>query len=496
MLDFFMPRIYPELKINSEHGFWRQQAFYQPYSAPTDNSQVQRGVLTYHGKNQKAHSAPGHVIVFEKSDRPLGKGSFGVVYGADSYALDYKSHTLTFKNIAKVVKILQVGENVTVEDIESEYRLGKKAPHLGMKKPVFTIDGKCHIVMKRLPGEELEKLIKDKKIENLEVSQKIILTYRLLQALKAQVPDIGMVHRDIKPKNILVALESEITVNIIDYGLAKPANVDDDKACGTPAYSAPEMFDGFYHDKPHDVFSMARVIALLWIEDKQSYNISIPKVAQAYAQTAANELENIQSADLKNHPVIFQILKDMLNANQFERPTIEQCIQRLERDYSEILGISLQTTSASTDLAAPKSQISSEKSDKFNTRMQEKLQKLQNYTENANLNKKDVLVMEKFIKAMQELTQAQTSSIPEKQQHYQNILNLESVKHCAQNHKYINYMLKNIAALVLTLGVGYIGFSIGARLAGGRGTFFHNPIHEQLDEFAEMTKSMKPSGSR
>ena len=73
MLDFFMPRIYPELKINSEHGFWRQQAFYQPYSAPTDNSQVQRGVLTYHGKNQKAHSAPGHVIVFENQTDHLVK---------------------------------------------------------------------------------------------------------------------------------------------------------------------------------------------------------------------------------------------------------------------------------------------------------------------------------------------------------------------------------------------------------------------------------------
>ncbi len=494
-----MPRIYPEFKINSEHGFWRQQAFYQPYSAPTDNSQARRGVLTYHGKNQKAHSAPGHVIVFEKSDRPLGKGSFGVVYGADSYALDYKSHTLTFKDTAKVVKILQVGENVTVEDIKSEYRLGKKAPHLGMKKPVFTIDGLCHIVMKRLPGEELEKLINDEEqLSSLELNQKIILTYRLLQALKAQVHDIGMVHRDIKPKNILVALESEITVNIIDYGLAKPANVDDDKACGTPAYSAPEMFDGFYHDKPHDVFSMARVIALLWINNKQSYKAS--PWARDYARAAANELENIQSADLREHPVIFQILKDMLNANPFERPTIEQCIQRLEleEEYSKILGISLQTTSAFRDLPVPKSPISSEKSDQFNTRMQEKLQELENYIKNANLNKKDVLVMENFIKAMQELTQAQTSSIPEKQQHYQNILNLESVKQCAQNHKYINYMLKNIAAFVLTLGVGYIGFSIGAQLAGGRGTFFHNPIHKQLDEFAEMikSKSTKPSGSR
>jgi serine/threonine protein kinase len=75
-----------------------------------------------------------------------------------------------------------------------------------------------------------------------------------------------LVHRDVKPSNIMVSLEegNAVTVKIIDLGLAKPANEPGSKTAistpgafvGTPEFASPEQFAGVDVDIRSDLYSL------------------------------------------------------------------------------------------------------------------------------------------------------------------------------------------------------------------------------------------------
>lgn len=148
-----------------------------------------------------------------------------------------------------------------------------KLSGLRMKQPfIIKVDEEMaytFTIMEYCKGQELFEVIRND-LENksfLSTNLRIQLTLELLQSLK-NLHDKGIVHRDIKPENIIVDLdlttEKINSLHIIDFNLSKYANQKTDDSVGTLEYIPPEGFSGKNVDHRFDIFSLGKVIGLIW----------------------------------------------------------------------------------------------------------------------------------------------------------------------------------------------------------------------------------------
>src|SRR5262245_44227848 len=117
--------------------------------------------------------------------------------------------------------------------------------------------------MEFVEGETLEKLIK--RSGRLEVKLALEIATQVAAGLAA-VHEQNLVHRDIKPTNIMVRLKEEgaVTAKIIDLGLAKTLDESASEAgislpgafVGTPEFASPEQFAGVAVDIRSDLYSL------------------------------------------------------------------------------------------------------------------------------------------------------------------------------------------------------------------------------------------------
>ena len=123
--------------------------------------------------------------------------------------------------------------------------------------------------MEFVEGETLEQLIK--RSGKLDVKLALEITTQVAAGLAA-VHEQSLVHRDIKPTNIMVRLKGErsVTAKIIDLGLAKTLDESASEAAisspgafvGTPEFASPEQFAGVGVDIRSDLYSLG---VTLWV---------------------------------------------------------------------------------------------------------------------------------------------------------------------------------------------------------------------------------------
>jgi serine/threonine protein kinase len=119
-------------------------------------------------------------------------------------------------------------------------------------------DGRAFIVMERLPGRTLADEIARGPFDSARVRQ---LGTEVLAALAA-AHDAGILHRDIKPRNVLLARRGHWKVT--DFGIAKLLDETDLTATGivvgTPAYTAPERHAGGPATVRSDLYAVGVVL--------------------------------------------------------------------------------------------------------------------------------------------------------------------------------------------------------------------------------------------
>jgi eukaryotic-like serine/threonine-protein kinase len=137
-----------------------------------------------------------------------------------------------------------------------EYELIAEIDHPNIVK-IYDLgvgDDHAHIVMEYLGGGDLKHRIKSGIAERQAVSY---LT-QIAGAL-AKVHEVGILHRDLKPGNIM--LRTDDTIALIDFGLAKRMRLrleitDEGEIFGTPYYMSPEQGHGNGVDHRSDIYSL------------------------------------------------------------------------------------------------------------------------------------------------------------------------------------------------------------------------------------------------
>lgn len=111
-----------------------------------------------------------------------------------------------------------------------------------------------YTVMPLYPGELLESRLARPPLLGLEEGRNIAI--KLARGVAA-LHRAGIIHRDIKPDNVI--LESEGSLKLIDLGVVRVPGMEDfppEDIPGTPAYMAPEMFDGEPGNEATDIYAL------------------------------------------------------------------------------------------------------------------------------------------------------------------------------------------------------------------------------------------------
>ena len=191
----------------------------------------------------------GHYRIVEK----LGAGGMGVVYKAE----DLKLHRhVALKFISPKAHEIESEKERLLREARAAAQLDH--PNICTVFDVDEIDGQAFVAMCCIPGESLkEKLEKGP----LPAEEAVGIAIQIAEALK-QAHEAGVIHRDIKPGNVMVTPTGQIKV--MDFGLAEfyepSPSSSPETTSGTVAYMSPEQLRGEDADFRTDVWSLGIVL--------------------------------------------------------------------------------------------------------------------------------------------------------------------------------------------------------------------------------------------
>ena len=196
----------------------------------------------------------GESISHYRIESELGHGGMGLVYLAADTALDrtvaikFLVSDLTSDDVAKerFVREAKAAAAVEHDSICAIYEIGE------------TDDGQTYIVMPYYEGKTLKELIADGPLDPTKAVDLAIQIGGGLVAAHAK----GVVHRDIKPGNVLVTKRGK--AKILDFGLAKLSGqmglTKTRSSVGTIPYMAPEQIRGGSIDERTDIWALGAVM--------------------------------------------------------------------------------------------------------------------------------------------------------------------------------------------------------------------------------------------
>jgi serine/threonine protein kinase/tetratricopeptide (TPR) repeat protein len=233
----------------------------------------------------------------------LGSGSFGTVYRARDPKLE--------RDIA--VKLAQTSDAAGLDRVVAEGRRLARVRHPNVIT-VFgadVFDGTAGIWMELLEGHTLQEELRNR--GPLGAREAALVGIDLCQALAA-VHAAGVVHRDIKPQNVMRQQGGRIV--LMDFGAGRDLARADGQA-GTPLYMAPELLSGGSASASSDIYSVG---VLLFHLVTREFPVSALTLDELSARHAAGERRRLRDVRPDLPSAFIRAVEHASAPNSAERP--------------------------------------------------------------------------------------------------------------------------------------------------------------------------------
>ncbi|HVS33245.1 MAG TPA: protein kinase [Thermoanaerobaculia bacterium] len=214
-------------------------------------------------------------------EQVLGRGGMGVVYRATDTQLD---EVVAIKTLSVDVM------NRSPEDLDRfkrEIRLARKITHRNVLRTYDygEADGVYFISMEFVRGYTLDELLDQAPSRQLAPRAAMGIARQVCRGLEA-AHEQGIIHRDIKPQNVLIDAKGE--VKLMDFGIArmtetKEAMTQAGLIVGTPHYMSPEQVQGKPLDPRSDVYSIGVLMYEMLLGKRPFESNSLTAVLTAHA---------------------------------------------------------------------------------------------------------------------------------------------------------------------------------------------------------------------
>jgi serine/threonine protein kinase/class 3 adenylate cyclase len=218
---------------------------------------------------------PGTGWVLEKK---LGEGGFGEVWLGRDKRLKTER---VFKFCFRADRVRSLKREVTLFRLLKE-RVGEH-PNIVRIEHVYFDEAPFYIVMQHVEGEDLATWYETQGgVDKVPLAARIEIVAQIADALQA-AHDSGVIHRDVKPSNILVGGQSDTHAYLTDFGIGQVVSDEvlsrlthsgftqtiegSSSRSGTQLYMAPELFSGRPASIRSDVYALGVVLYQLVVGD-------------------------------------------------------------------------------------------------------------------------------------------------------------------------------------------------------------------------------------
>jgi eukaryotic-like serine/threonine-protein kinase len=265
----------------------------------------------------------------------VGRGGMSSVWKAHDRLLD--------RSVA--IKVLHEHYTQDEEYVERFRREARSVAQVSHPNIVTVIDrgedaSRQYIVFEYVEGENLKQLIERE--GPLPVREALLLALQMARAL-GFAHDRGLVHRDVKPQNVL--LNDEGQAKMTDFGIARSVDVDGvtvtGTVLGTSEYIAPEQARGQRVDAHTDVYSLGVVLYELLTG-------AVPFSGESFVTVALRHV-NEPPPDVFEHrpdcpPRVAMLIERSMAKNPDDRPTMDELVTELEGSLADLDPMSEQAT--------------------------------------------------------------------------------------------------------------------------------------------------------